>query len=57
MKPFTNKQQESYESIKIWSIFKKNSKIKKLMIKTIEKLMTNVILLVNTEGLHLAYVI
>ena len=57
MKPFTNKQQESYESTKIWYICKKNSKIKTLIIKTFEKLMTIVILLVNTEGLHLAYVI
>ena len=48
---------ESYEKTAIATFAKTSSHINTLMLKFIEKLNTNVIILVNTEVLKIAYVI
>ena len=51
--PSTNIQQELYEKTKICNICKKRSNKNTLMIKTIVKLKTLVMILTNTEVLHI----
>ena len=57
MIPLKNKQQQSCQKAIICHICKKSSTTNKLMIKTITKLKTIVIILVNTEKLNIAYVV
>ena len=53
----TNEQQESYEERKICYIYNKSLNINTLTIKIIVKLNSIVIILVNTEALHIGYTI
>ena len=57
MKLLTNEQQETYENTKICYICKKRLKMNVLKIKNIAKLQIIVIIQVNIEVLHIAYVI
>ena len=58
MIPSTNQQQKLCEKIKIDHTCKKSSNINTLMVKiVIIKLKTIAIILVNTEMLHIAYLI
>ena len=53
----TNEQQESNEKRKICYIYNKSLNINTLTIKIIVKLNSIVIILVNTEALHIGYTI
>ena len=57
MIPLTNKELESYFSEKNSHLQKKGLKTNTLMIKNIVKLEITVIIQVNTEVLHITYVI
>ena len=57
MIPLANEQQESYEKGKICYICKKRSNINTLVIKIIVKIKTIVTIQVNTEVLHIVFVI
>ena len=53
----TNKQQESHENAKIWYICDETFEDKYVKDKNIIKLDITVIIQMNTEVLHMAYVI
>ena len=53
----TNEQKKSYEKAKFATVAKKRLYIGTIKIKTIAKLKTIAITQVNTDALHIAYVI